>query len=580
MYKLNLGAAEALRKAKEYFDFSKRSSLRQIWLERHRKAVTYYAGQQWGFTSERDKSLMDDIGLNRYTYNIIKANIDNLTSMQIRSSKRVVYEATTDNLQHKEIANQLKALAYDIQTKSDHIFASSRKFTSALVSGIGWSITEVVGDNISYAYVPPEEVYFDPSDTSLDFSQSRFVCRTKMVDSLDLSLLYPSLAKEFEQMVSNPSSLDSLGFAGEFDDDSSLVNGFSIRVVDVYYKKLVDAYSAEIIPEFEGNDVESPVEYISFDKGDLLQRVSESEIKKIKATQIWHCRYVGDLLLFHDKLENQVPNQSTFPLSAVVLIRDPGYVPYGLVENVYDIQDNRNYLWSTVLHYLDSKTVTVTDPEVDRDKARFELGTEIRKKNAVLFARERGGLTIHDHVQDTLSRKNLLDANAREMEMILGVYGEYRGEETNVISGVAIKAKTQNTQNAHNYEILAYETMILNEGRVLLDILKGSKDLNFSFKQMQKGVDTIVSLDKKISILDFNIYARLSSIFSSSAEESAQKFADLMQNPHKDYILANPEFLMKFGFDEKEAYNLHQEHMKTLALLSGQANQESEEEVE
>ena len=71
---------------------------------------------------------MREIGATPYTYNNIEPLLNAYVSLQIRSSKRVGYEASTDNTEHILMAEYLKQLAYNIQTQNDHVYFSSQKF--------------------------------------------------------------------------------------------------------------------------------------------------------------------------------------------------------------------------------------------------------------------------------------------------------------------------------------------------------------------------------------------------------------------------------------------------------------------
>ena len=134
--------------------------------------------------------------------------------------------------------------------------------------------------------------------------------------------------------------------------------------------------------------------------------------------------------------------------------------------------------------------------------------------------------------------------------------------------------------NAQNALVLAYENMIISEGKIMLDTIKGLKTFQYSFKFFANGRTTQASLDDSISLLNFEVYPDVSPNFSSTAEEEKARFAELMNSPNPALLLSSPLFLRELGFRENIAYELSEEYMRITGLMQQQDQQVNEQENE
>lgn len=597
--KLTTGQKKALQDLQDYYEYAKNSTLREEWLDRYQTNLSFYGGEQW--LDESVNADMREIGATPYTYNNIEPLLNAYVSLQIRSSKRVGYEASTDNTEHVLMAEYLKQLAYNIQTQNDHVYFSSQKFTASLIGGIGWSYFTYDEGQFKYDYVDPMEVFWDPDDKSLRLDNSSFVCRVRYLPVLKLKKDYPKYAKEFESMVDknsiNPQDMTfdrgaaygrnwlheggiaSHTIAAQDADDGQWIRGRSIKIVETYYKKSAKYYETTAmfpVESEDSNEVGTEQTFTTFDR-ELAEKYSiDGNIVEKEGTQIWRGVYCDNMLLEHAAILAQVPNQKYLPLVPLVLRRNQQGVPYGVVDGLISAQKAHNYLWSTTMHYLDARTLIVSNTEKsDDDKTIDKLRSELRLKTGIIFAEKASEIQIINNENNLTHRMNLLKSNYREFETQTGLYDELKGEQTNAVSGVAIAQRATNSMNAQNALILAYENMLISEGKIMLDTIRGIKNFRFNFKFMQGGRDLTASLDESIALLNFEVYPDTSANFSSSVEEEKARFTELMNSNNAQMLLSSPIFLKELGFREKAAYELAEEYARITGMMQQAAEQEA-----
>ena len=595
MQKTTIGKQKALKDLQDYFEYAKNSVEWQQWINQALINLNHYRGNQ-----PLDNAMlkeMKEIGATPHVSNRIEKIIDLQVSLQIRSSKRVGCEATTDNHEHIKLAEDVKSLIYDIQTQNDHLYTSSQKFTSALITGLGASYFYYKNNRFFYENINPLEILWDPDDRSLKLDNSNFICRVHYKTALQLKNEYQDMAKEFDDMVSqnetNPSNQlaysypnSQYGFAAggvlanNPHDDGDWIRGRSIKIVEVFYKKSAKYYETTIL--FPENPTEDsiPTEQLfrTFDKDIAKVKSANGKIETKQGTQIWHGVFSDQLLIYNKPVAEQIPNQKYLPITPVVLKRDYQGIPYGVVDNLIPLQKTRNYLWSTTMHYLDARTLMVSDEQQNTDKLREFLKDEMRSKNGVVFVKNPSELQVLDNENKLNHRMTLLESNSREFETQTGLYDELKGEQTNATSGVAIAQRANNSMNAQNALILAYENMIVSEGKIMLDTIQGFKNFQYSFRFFANGKSSQIVMDDTVSLLNFEIYPDVSPNFLSSIQEEKANFADIMNGPNPALWLSSPLFLRQRGFRENVAYELSEEYMRITGVMQPQ-EEENQGEV-
>lgn len=556
---LSIGQRKVLQDMQEYFEYAKDSQVRKDWAKLEERNSKYYYDQQW--QDEKLRKEIESIGGETKTFNKIRPVVNKYISMLVKSGKRIGFSATTDSLVHHRLAEYLKHWALDVQNQSNHTFFSSLKAQSALISGIGWSHFGYEEGKFFYDYVDPKEIYWDPDDHSPRLENQSFICRSYYVHVTNLKNRYPQHQKYFESMV-NENTTQSSGYNDYYSSDPySWTNGKSIRIVEVYYKKNAKYFETET--KLENDDTPKNIHILKTFYKDYAESKTFSGIVETKeGTQIFKGTFCQDILLEHGIIPEQVPNQKYLPIIPMVLQRDYKGMPYAIVNSLISPQDTHNMLLSSTLHYLDTKMIVARSSANDVVKLSEMWKKESRTKNGAIFLPDTEDAKVITNDQNIEHRLNLLIHNNNEFESLTGLHDEFEGKETNAVSGVAIQQRTINTMNAQNPLILAFEHMLISEGTLMLDTIKGIKDFTYLFNFYKDGQDSAQLIDETVSLLNFEVYPDTAPNFSSNVEEEKARFIELLNSPSAPLLLSSPVFLQEIGFREVTAYKLTNEYKK------------------
>lgn len=591
MINLTPAKAKVLQELKDYFYYSANSEIRKKWRLQYDENLKFYYGDQW---NEELKREFADVGAMPFVVNRIEPIVTTYTSLQIAARKRIAYKATTSLKKHDVLAEYLNNMLYVIQAQNDFQNKSTQKYTDALIGGLGWSHFGYEPDSTCtffYDYVDPREIYFDPDDQTARMEDSQFVCRSYFVNGTKLKKRYPKYAEYFDNLIGKPAGTNSTGEfasggAGAIRDDyipySDLnhgdgleelwVLGRSARIVEVYYKKNVKYYEAIVaFPPDTPDGVVSEQYFSTFDKEVADSRkVKGTSPKELEGTQIWKGVFCADVLLEHGAIDGQIPNQKHFPLVPLCLKRNYLSIPYGVVDGLIPLSTCLNYVWTKTIHGLNSKYLIIDEDNVNLEKMRPILRGELNRRDGMIFTKNPHQVqlinseTLLPFLERTLTRIDL------EFEQRTQLFDELKGEQTNAVSGVAIQARAVNAARTQNPLHATYEHMLFSEGQLILDTIRGIKNLQYAFNYYKDNKFNQGYLSDEISTINFEIFADFTPNFATSHEEEAAKFEALLNSPNPAFILSEPLFLKKLGFTESDSYALNEAFIK---MMQGQGNQ-------
>jgi len=592
MINLTPAKTKVLQELKDYFYYSANSEIRKQWRLKYDENLKFYYGDQW---NEELKKEFADVGAMPFVVNRVEPIVTTYVSLQIAARKRIAYKATTSLSNHDLIAEYLNNMLYVIQAQNDFQNKSTQKYTDALIGGLGWSHFGYEPDNTCtffYDYVDPREVYFDPDDQSARMEDSQFVCRSYFVNGTKLKKRYPKYAEYFDNLIGKPAGTNSTGEfvsggTGAIRDDyipySDLnhgdgleelwVLGRSARIVEVYYKKNVKYYEAIVAFPPETPDGVVTEQYFStFDKEVAESRkVDGSSLKELEGTQIWKGVFCADVLLEHGPIDGQIPNQKHFPLLPLCLKRNYLSIPYGVVDGLIPLSTCLNYVWTKTIHGLNSKYLIIDEDNVNLEKMRPILRGELNRRDGMIFTKNPHQVqlinseTLLPFLERTLTRIDL------EFEQRTQLFDELKGEQTNAVSGVAIQARAVNAARTQNPLHATYEHMLFSEGQLILDTIRGIKNLQYAFNYYKDNKFNTGYLSDEISTINFEIFADFAPNFATSHEEEAAKFEALLNSPNPAFILSEPLFLKKLGFTESDSYALNKAFIQ---MMQGQGREQ------
>ena len=198
------------------------------------------------------------------------------------------------------------------------------------------------------------------------------------------------------------------------------------------------------------------------------------------------------------------------------------------------------------------------------------LRDELNRRDGMIFTKNPHQVqlinseTLLPFLERTLTRIDL------EFEQRTQLFDELKGEQTNAVSGVAIQARAVNAARTQNPLHATYEHMLFSEGQLILDTIRGIKNLQYAFNYYKNNKFNTGYLSDEISTINFEIFTDFAPNFASSHEEEAAKFEALLNSPNPAFILSEPLFLKKLGFSESDSYALNEAFIK---MMQGQGNQ-------
>lgn len=559
---MKIDKSKVLQESKETFLYLSRSIIRTSWLENHNKNLDYYYDKQW--YNHQLKEGLDDIGCETITINRIKPLIDRYLSILIKSGKRIGYMATTDSQYHINKAADIKNWAFNIQTQNSHTYFSSLKCLASLSGGIGWSHFYNEDSKFYYENVDPREMYLDPDDMSSRCENQNVIARSYFVNINRLNNLYPKYKSDFEHLVQG---YKNSTLTINSDDFSSLsenvwVSGRNIRVVELYEKKTEKYY--ETTATLEGDDSDLKQEYVfsTFSK-EVANKKAISDIKIKYGTKIYKTVFCDNILLFHGPINGQIPNQKFFPYVPVVFSRNLKGEFLGITNYMISLQDLWNNEISKLFHYSNSKLILIEAPAADYEAQLAQWTLQSKKKRGIITGNHDKTKIIDNSVNIEAILK-ALDLINREFQNLSGLFDDFAGKPTNAESGIAIQTRVTTTLNAQNSLVLAYEHMLVSEGTLMLDTLKGIENFKEMISYYSHGNKETSVLDDNICILNFDIYPDTSSNFNSTIEEEKEIFNTILSSGFADMLLSSPLFLQKEGMSESSAYSCANEYMRVL----------------
>jgi hypothetical protein len=584
MKEQTIGQRKVLQELQDFYEYARSSEVRKKWALQYDINLKFYYGDQW---SDELKSEFKEIGVMPITINRIEPTITSYTSLQINARKRIAAKQTTSVAKHGKIAEFINNLFYNIQTQNDFQNKSTQKYVDALIGGLGFSHFGYEADTYKtffYDHVDPREIFLDPDDQSQRCENSNFIIRSYYVPLVKLKERYDKHADYFDQLLSKE-NLTTTAYDYNInhnnDDTCVWVRGRSIRIVEVYYKKNVKYYETTVLfpidPKLDGEDAVDVEQYFcTFDEELANKRkVEGAEVKELHGTQIWKGVFTDNILLESGAIASQVPNQKHFPIIPLCLRKNYLGVPYGVVDGLIDLSTTLNYIWTKTIHGLDSKHLIVSSANFDMSKQGTEWIYQLAQKRGIIATDNARDVQL---INSEILLPFLFQALQRvdiEIEQRTQLFDELKGNQTNAISGVAIQQRTINSARTQNPLNATYDHMLLSEGQLMLDTLKGIKNLKYVFNYHKDGKINNAILDDEIATINFEIYPDIAPYFASSNDEEIAKFEGLLNTPNPTFILSSVLFLKKLGFNENEAIALHEDYMR---MLQGQQEQEQQQQ--
>lgn len=434
-------------------------------LERQKQAVNryqmaldqdFYDGLQW---SEEDAQEVSERGQAPLVFNEIKPTIDWLIGTEKRTRMDFrVFPREEDDVKGALVKTKVLKYVGDVNKAA---FARSRAFADAIKVGVGWIESGVradpTEDPIYTRYEDWRNILYDSSSVELDLSDARYLFRVRWTD-LDIALaMFPERAgvirkaavaanlygqdeeEDFWYLGQRFTATDEKGhvFARRtFVSDAGLVNNRRERVklIEAWYRA-PERCQVCMGPIFDGKP---------FNPADPIMRRAyrEGVISVYDAVKMRvRCAVMTEGGLLQEMASPY--RHDRFPFTPVWCYRrGRDRMPYGVIRNLRDPQEDLNKRASKALWLFSSRRVTADHDALEGTGMTWDdLRYEAARPDS-LFIKKRGSeLKVEADLDVGQWQLRLMEQRAFQIQKSGGVTDENLGRQTNATSGEAIKAR-------------------------------------------------------------------------------------------------------------------------------------------
>lgn len=426
----------------------------------------FFDGLQW---QAQDAEDLRERGQAPLVFNVIAQHVRWIlgTERRTRVDFKVFPRGKEDN---KASIHKTKLLKYvsDVNRSGYH---RSLAFADAVKVGVGWLEDGIRGDPLDEPLFSRREswrnIWLDHLSIEPDISDARYLFRAKWIDTDIATSMFPDRAAMIERAAVSSGLLsteddDDIPYTGLYANDellglagtggrASFNQGFQVgnrrsrvRLIECWYRQpqkvklfrgnmhsMMNPNTIETLNFHQGSEVSgelSPDDPRSQFINDGLASTYDSVRMKV-----WVSIFCDDGLL----QDMQSPyKHDRFPFTPVwAFRRDRDNMPYGVVRNMRDAQEDFNKRRSKALFILSTNKVTADDDAVeDWD----ELADQVARPDGII--KKRPGSFLETDTETSLAQEhvNLMSLDENYLEKSSGVTEENRGQQTNAMSGAAI----------------------------------------------------------------------------------------------------------------------------------------------
>jgi hypothetical protein len=415
-----------LPKIKSYYEQAKSSSAYQRWLAEQKEAWAFYDGEQW---TKEEVDRLNENGQPAIVINKLASKIDNIAGSEISGRTRIFYRSRSGEKREEGTARALSDLALYVAEQNEQGLEISNVFKEGLVAGISWLDVGVEsafeGPHIFNRYEEASNVVWDQNFKRADYSDARFICRERWLDSENLKAMFP---KTYENLghrhsVSKPVSNGTLFEKPTFEISYQSEENETVLVIEVQFKQTEKSYK---ITTPKGKVFQT------FDKK-VAYANTENKVEESYEPRIYLGYFSDQVLLEFRALPY---NFNNFTLIPYIYKRDKkDGRPYGLLRGAIDPQRELNKRRSKAMHLLNTAQViadidAVEDPNI--------LAREAARPDGIILKRPGKDLRIVRNSDLASTQVAVMDQASRDIQEVIGLFDESIGKHSNATSGIAI----------------------------------------------------------------------------------------------------------------------------------------------
>ncbi len=438
----------------------------------------YYDNIQW---SEDEARQLKERGQAPIVYNVTAQTIN----WVIGSEKRGRTDFTSlprekEDTKPAEIKTKLLKYLSDVNRLP---FSRSRAFEDAIKVGIGWlqdgAQDEDDGEPVYSRYESWRNILHDSASTELDFSDGRYIFRSKWVDVDVAKALFPGREAQIDDAVVDASLYGSFDMVDgdvpmdymEFDRTNYAVartlvshKRRRVRLIECEYRVPEQVqrlkggiYKGEIYDPEDPRHVEA-----------VLSGASRLASKVMMRVRLAHMT-VKDLLW-----EGPSPyRHNRFRFTPIWCYRrGRDNLPYGMIRSIRDIQDDINKRASKALHILSSNKVIMDEGALPEGTTLDEFAEEIARPDAIIIKRPGKELVINAERDLAAPHLDLMSRGINMIQQVGGVTDELLGRTTNAVSGVAVQKRQEQGSLATNKPFDNLRLAVQMQGELQLALLE------------------------------------------------------------------------------------------------------------
>lgn len=438
----------------------------------------YYDNIQW---SEDEARQLKERGQAPIVYNVTAQTINWVIGSEKRGRTDFkILPREKEDTKPAEIKTKLLKYLSDVNRLP---FSRSRAFEDAIKVGIGWledgAQDEDDGEPIYSRYESWRNILHDSASTELDFSDGRYIFRSKWVDVDVAKALFPGREAQIDDAVVDASLYGSFDMVDgdvpmdymEFDRSNYSVartlvshKRRRVRLIECEYRvpekvqRLKGGiYKGEIYDPEDPRHVEA-----------VLSGASRLASKVMMRVRLAHMT-VKDLLW-----EGPSPyRHNRFRFTPIWCYRrGRDNLPYGMIRSIRDIQDDINKRASKALHILSSNKVVMDEGALPEGTTLDEFAEEIARPDAIIIKRAGKELVINAERDLAAPHLDLMSRGIQMIQQVGGVTDELLGRTTNAVSGVAVQKRQEQGSLATNKPFDNLRLAVQMQGELQLSLLE------------------------------------------------------------------------------------------------------------
>lgn len=438
----------------------------------------YYDNIQW---SEDEARQLKERGQAPIVYNVTAQTINWVIGSEKRGRTDFkILPREKEDTKPAEIKTKLLKYLSDVNRLP---FSRSRAFEDAIKVGIGWledgAQDEDDGEPIYSRYESWRNILHDSASTELDFSDGRYIFRSKWVDVDVAKALFPGREAQIDDAVVDASLYGSFDMVDgdvpmdymEFDRTNYAVartlvshKRRRVRLIECEYRvpekvqRLKGGiYKGEIYDPEDPRHVEA-----------VLSGASRLASKVMMRVRLAHMT-VKDLLW-----EGPSPyRHNRFRFTPIWCYRrGRDNLPYGMIRSIRDIQDDINKRASKALHILSSNKVVMDEGALPEGTTLDEFAEEIARPDAIIIKRPGKELVINAERDLAAPHLDLMSRGINMIQQVGGVTDELLGRTTNAVSGVAVQKRQEQGSLATNKPFDNLRLAVQMQGELQLALLE------------------------------------------------------------------------------------------------------------